>query len=261
MGNISPVDRALWRIAELGARYRDPSSPSEPARVWAELEAAVSDVRAMFGRARTAVAVSQRRVTQAEAQIEVLCRDRDRAKARVSELRKTARHTRADAEAAVARAEAAEAARDELREDLRRALARCAAAETALAAAEAACAAAEVERAEMLAAETPVCVITPAEVVELDLVAAEEPVVTVAGPHVRYIRVGATLGNLLPDDLGPFLVKGAEVVRREGRLAAIVAVPSPTSEWEPAWADEQVGRLLAEGFRAERWDDEASLAS
>lgn len=265
MGNMSPVDRALWRIAELGARYRDPSSPTPPAGVWEELETAVSEARAMYARTHMAAFHAQRRTKQSEAQIDVLCRDRDRARTRVFDLRKAVKDARAEAAAEQSRAQAAEAARDELQADLRRALARCAAAETALAAAEAARAAAEVERDDVLAARMAAPTAPPAEV-EIDLV-AEEPAVTVTvgftapAPNTRYIRVGATLGNLLPEDMSPFLVKGAEVVRREGRLAAIIAVPSPTSEWEPSWADEQLGRLVAEGFRAEQWDGEESLAS
>ncbi|MCA1846202.1 MAG: hypothetical protein LC792_24020, partial [Actinobacteria bacterium] len=46
---------------------------------------------------------------------------------------------------------------------------------------------------------------------------------------VRYLNVAATIAQLLPQDLGPMLLSGATVVRREGRLFVTVAVP--TNSW------------------------------
>ncbi len=71
----------------------------------------------------------------------------------------------------------------------------------------------------------------------------------------RYLNVAATIAQLLPQDLGPLLLSGTTVVRREGRLCATVAVargtptptwhrpnasPTPASKWTgrrtPVWA-------------------------
>ena len=72
----------------------------------------------------------------------------------------------------------------------------------------------------------------------------------------RYLNVAATIAGLLPDDLGPYLQPGATVVRREGRLFAIVAV---SSKWEKPDADTaQVQRLVDAGFKVE-WASNAPL--
>lgn len=75
----------------------------------------------------------------------------------------------------------------------------------------------------------------------------------------RYLNVAATIGQLLPDDLGPYLLAGATVIRREGRLCATVAVT--TNPWKTAGSDgTQQAQVFADaGFRAE-WTSTAPLA-
>jgi hypothetical protein len=75
----------------------------------------------------------------------------------------------------------------------------------------------------------------------------------------RYLNVAATIGQLLPDDLGPLLLSGATVVRREGRLFATVAVPS--NPWAEPGSDgaEQAKKLADAGLRVE-WTTDAPLA-
>lgn len=101
-------------------------------------------------------------------------------------------------------------------------------------------------------AET-VDVTTPGEEIRLDdsSVAEEESGVC------RYLNVAATMAGLLPDDLGPYLGPGATVVRREGRLFAMVAVPSRASEPEAETA--QVQRFADAGFKVE-WAPAAQLS-
>lgn len=66
----------------------------------------------------------------------------------------------------------------------------------------------------------------------------------------RYLNVAATIAGLLPEDLGPYLQPGATVVRREGRLFAIVAVNS--TKWsEPDAETTQVQRFIDAGFKVE----------
>jgi hypothetical protein len=79
-----------------------------------------------------------------------------------------------------------------------------------------------------------------------------------AGP-TRYLNVAATIAQLLPEDLGPFLLAGATVVRREGRLFATVAVPmNPWAAPGTAGAD-QAERFAEAGFKVE-WTAKAPLA-
>ena len=76
------------------------------------------------------------------------------------------------------------------------------------------------------------------------------------GGVCRYLNVAATIAGLLPDDLGPYLQPGATVVRREGRLFAMVAVNSKTSEPDAGTAQAQ--RFLDAGFKVE-WAATAPL--
>jgi hypothetical protein len=75
----------------------------------------------------------------------------------------------------------------------------------------------------------------------------------------RYLNVAATIGQLLPDDLGPLLLSGATVVRREGRLFATVAVTADS--WAAPGYDgaDQAKKLADAGFRVE-WTTDAPLA-
>ena len=73
----------------------------------------------------------------------------------------------------------------------------------------------------------------------------------------RYLNVAATIGQLLPEDLGPLLLAGTTVVRREGRLFATVAIT--TSPWaEPGSDVEQVARFADAGLKVE-WTSDAPL--
>jgi hypothetical protein len=75
---------------------------------------------------------------------------------------------------------------------------------------------------------------------------------------VRYLNVAATIAQLLPEDLGPFLLAGATVVRREGGLCATVAVR--TDPWAPPGTGgaPQAERFADAGFRVE-WASNAPL--
>ena len=75
----------------------------------------------------------------------------------------------------------------------------------------------------------------------------------------RYLNVAATIGQLLPEDLGPLLLAGATVLRREGRLYATVAVT--TNPWTPGGADgvEQAQKFAEAGYRVE-WTSNVPLA-
>jgi hypothetical protein len=79
----------------------------------------------------------------------------------------------------------------------------------------------------------------------------------------RLLHVAATLGHLLPEDLDALLMPGARVVRREGRLAALLALPgydSPWAESTPRLEEEEAERLRRQGFRVE-WSQGDRLAS
>ncbi|HYH51465.1 MAG TPA: hypothetical protein VEG38_18120 [Acidimicrobiia bacterium] len=75
---------------------------------------------------------------------------------------------------------------------------------------------------------------------------------------VRYLNVAATIAGLLPDDLDPFLLDGASIVRREGRLFATIAVP--TDRWAPPGTGgaKQAERFADAGFKVE-WTTSAPL--
>jgi hypothetical protein len=78
------------------------------------------------------------------------------------------------------------------------------------------------------------------------------------GGVCRYLNVAATIAQLLPEDLGPFLLSGATVVRREGRLFATVAITA--NPWAASGFDgaEQAQKLSDAGFRVE-WTSTAPL--
>ena len=67
----------------------------------------------------------------------------------------------------------------------------------------------------------------------------------------RYLNVAATIAGLLPEDLGPYLQPGASVVRREGRLFAMVAVNSTKWSEPDAAGTAQVQRFVDAGFKVE----------
>jgi hypothetical protein len=88
-----------------------------------------------------------------------------------------------------------------------------------------------------------------------------EPVAQPAKP--RLINVAATLGHLLPDNMDALLVPGAQIVRREGHLAALVAIPATNSPWAQNMAEleeRQAEMLRTQGFRVE-WSEGDRLVS
>jgi hypothetical protein len=89
---------------------------------------------------------------------------------------------------------------------------------------------------------------------EDDDVMLDDPEVTGA---CRYLNVAATIAQLLPEDLGPMLLSGATVVRREGRLFATVAVPA--GRWDAPGIDTtQADRFAEAGYKVE-WTAHAPL--
>jgi hypothetical protein len=94
-------------------------------------------------------------------------------------------------------------------------------------------------------------VVDVAEAAEIRLDDTQDDVEEEAG-EPRYLNVAATIAQLLPEDLGPLLLSGAAVVRREGRLFVTVAVTSPGAEMA------QVERFAEAGFRVE-WTSNAPL--
>jgi hypothetical protein len=90
---------------------------------------------------------------------------------------------------------------------------------------------------------------------------SSEPAPGTAAP--RLLHVAATLGHLLPDDLDKLLLPGTRVVRREGRLAALLTMAGSGSAWAESMAEleeKQADLLRAEGFRVE-WSQGDRLAS
>jgi hypothetical protein len=77
--------------------------------------------------------------------------------------------------------------------------------------------------------------------------------------QVRYLNVAATIAQLLPEDLGPLLLDGASVVRREGRLFAVVAVPMNPWAAPGTAGSNQAERFAEAGFKVE-WTAKAPLA-
>ncbi|MGH8991486.1 MAG: hypothetical protein ACRDZ7_08160 [Acidimicrobiia bacterium] len=76
----------------------------------------------------------------------------------------------------------------------------------------------------------------------------------------RLLNVAATLGHLLPDNMDGLLVPGAQVMRREGRLAALLAITGSPSTENADREEEQAELLRAKGFRVE-WLEGDRLAS
>jgi hypothetical protein len=91
----------------------------------------------------------------------------------------------------------------------------------------------------------------PDEILLDDDVDAEES-------SVRYLNVAATIAQLLPQDLGPFLLSGASVVRREGRLFATVAVSTDPWAAPGTGGAQQAQRFADAGFKVE-WTSNTPL--
>jgi hypothetical protein len=307
---MAPVDRSLWRIAELSSRCSDPSWPGDKDGAWLALKEAIADVKALVMETTAAIEAAELRAARAEGRIRVVRRERDRERAAHQALRaaaqvaqekakaahETAKASRAQAEQAQAALDAALGAREAAEVALRWALERSEDATAARARAELerdevraaylalrkARAAAEadwarvhsaVEAAEAAGAELERTVVLkddglPGAPVEApDTGPDPDDVVEITAEGVfasdeRYLHVGATMGHLLPEDLEELLVDGATIVRREGRLAALISVPPEESEWATPspLAEEQTQRLAAAGFRVQ-WVREICLAS
>jgi len=287
------VNDALWRIVELASRSSDPKWRGDRTRVMHDLEAAIQEVaqaalaerdreraRAEHWEEQVAEALEALAAYQTETEAAVADRDDD-----LRALR------RAHQELAVARAALAgvEAERDEARSALAAARTALATARTALATARVEAEEAEArrlaaERARRLAeserdaavgvlerrppvADVEIDLRTPAEATTSgDMVIGfhreEENAEPVVGATPRLLHVAATLGHLLPDDLDALLLPGTRVVRREGRLAALLAMTggSPWAESIPDLEEKQAELLRSEGFRVE-WSHGDRLAS
>ncbi len=340
----NPMDKMLWRIAELGSRYSDPRWSEERAQTWAALEQIVaragSDVAAMV----VAMEEAQDRARNAEARVRAVQRDRDRHRARASALGSSLREASSAAEAALGRLLSVERQRDEalaararVTDERDEAKSSLALARSERDEAQAALARRAPEHGENTARPEPAKpevttgwdgrqaprakvpswwkaippappvaepvpavpemevelevtrpALVPDESAGVDVVAqavqrvvaeaeaeagtnadtvaeaeGEAPAAEAQGEpttmidltdHVTYLSVRATPGNLLPHDMAKLLMNGATVVRREGRLAAVIAVTMTVNEW--ARPDVQGGKVLAdklrhEGFRVE----------
>jgi hypothetical protein len=77
----------------------------------------------------------------------------------------------------------------------------------------------------------------------------DAPIDAAADEAPRYLNVAATIAQLLPEDLGPLLLPGTSVVRREGRLFATVSVRDAA----------QAERFADAGFKVE-WTAKAPLS-
>ena len=280
-------------ISEISTQMNDCANRAEEARAAAEESGA--QARAARGdadRERTRADHWEAEATEAlealaacRSQMETAAEDRD------DDLRalRRAHHEISVVRSALA---GAEAERDEARSALVAAQAALAAARTAQATARAEAAQAEAgrlaaQRAQRLAEserDAAVGVLERRPVspdVEIDLrTPVEDPIpeVTSEAPIVpleaesrerrppaqpRLLNVAATLGHLLPDSMDGLLVPGARVVRREGRLAALVAVASSSSPWTKDAAEleeRQADVLRSHGFRVE-WLEGDRLAS
>jgi hypothetical protein len=315
--DMAPVDRSLWRIAELSSRCSDPSWPGDKDGAWLALKEAIADVKALVRETTAAIEAAELRAARAEGRIRVVRRERDReraahqasrAAAEVAQERAKAAHeaakaSRARAEQAQAALDAALGAREAAEMALRWALERSEDATAARARAElerdevraaylalrqaraaaeadqaraqsaveaAQAAGAELERTAVVNGDAPpeVSGDAPQPGAELAFPGGDGVVdITTDAEGVfasdeRYLHVGATMGHLLPEDLEELLVDGATIVRREGRLAALISVPSEESEWAAPsrLAEEQTQRLADAGFRVQ-WVREICLAS
>ena len=315
---MTTVNDALWRIAELASRSSDPRWRGDRTRAMQDLEAAIHEIGTALTDCAAGLGEARAGAEEGGAQARAARGERDRERAR-------AEHWEVEATAALealatfqAQAETAEADREDDLRALRRAhqeltLARAAlagaeaerdearsalvTARTALAAARTAQATARVEAEEAearrsaaekaqrlaenerdaavgvlerrpLMADVEIDVRTAREIAAAEGTApalgsegtGPEPV---SAQQTRLLHVAATLGHLLPDDMGALLVPGARVVRREGRLAVLICIPGAGSPWGESVTrleEEQADLLRAEGFRVE-WSQGDRLAS
>jgi len=280
--NIEPFDRALWRIAELGSRCSDRSWPGDRDQAWTALQEVVGEARSMIMAASAALDAAETRAARAEGRAKVARAERDRERESVTALQAKTKAAQTAAVSGQSRAEKAEAdreaaiqAKDAAVDALRRAMAErddaiaarasaaaeCDKARAAAQAAERARQHAVMDRTEAMASQE---VTEPAVVDLTGEPAAETPIAPMPASEQAggYLNVSATISGLLPDDFGDLLVPGARIIRREGRLAAVITVPAPESDWAPPAqaAEEQAERLRSAGFRVQ-WVNEICVSS
>lgn len=254
-GSMSPIDRALWNVAEAASRYSDSMADSQRRKAWGDIEGAVAAARALWVRSGAAAGspATSAQVSAVQRTAEILRQRAEKADRRVAEALAASREIEAQRDAALAAATGAAAdasraadARDALRVGL---------------------AAAEAQRDEALraldrASAAPVASLVPPA-------PTTQPAKTWARPgadvgltveHTGLLAVRATMGNLLPDSLGEHLIPGARVLRQDSRLAALVAVPCGADGSMSEEAIEQAGRLVAQGFRVD-WVAEDELVA
>src|SRR5688500_3978241 len=49
--NMSPIDRALWNVAEAASRYSDSVADAQRRKAWSDIEQTVAAARALFAQA------------------------------------------------------------------------------------------------------------------------------------------------------------------------------------------------------------------
>jgi hypothetical protein len=261
--NMSPIDRALWNVAEAASRYTDSMADTQRRKAWSDIEETVAAARALFAKAPApapaVAALPPEQLAAAQRAAEVLRQRAEEAERSRAEMEAVCWQMEADRDAARAAAEAARATAALLTaeiDSLKQAL--------AVAEAERVEAVVALERSIMkVPAQSAPSAPTPAPA------ASEEPPVVWARPagydhvsveHMGLMSVKATSYNLLPESLAEHLVPGARVVRQDGRMAAMVGVPcGPDGSMGPE-ANEQAGRLVAQGFRVD-WVTEDELVA
>lgn len=272
MKSADPIDRVLWGIAEAAGRY-SPAAPEDAQRqAWAAIEEAVAEARRFYVGVGAELQGQLRAAMTARAEAEA-------GRAKAESERDEARHA----------LEGAKGSRDVALATLQRAESQREQALAALAHAEAALSEIADQRDRALAQlhgrtrpDAPLvrmAALEPApeqdeedEIVLVDdeagFTAEWRPEPTEPPPPSRtplegpvvYLQVGATFANLLPVNLGTLLVTDARVIRQEGRLAAVLALPSGPGGAPTAAAEAQADRLRDAGYRVE-WSEDIHLAS
>lgn len=266
---LNPMGKLLWHIAELGSRYSDPRWSGERARTWAALEQAVARAGAEVSGMVVAMETAQDRMRNADARERATQRERDEvvaANSRLADERDEAEGalalTRVERDRAQDALVLARSERDEAQAALARHWAGPGEPAAAVAAGPAPSPGAwDVSRAPRAQIPPWWKATPPAAPVAEETEQTEQTEVSGAEldltDRVSYLSVRATPGRLLPGDFAGLLVGGASVVRREGRLAAVIAVRQPAAGWsQPSFeaGEQQARRLRDEGYRVEFTD-------
>ena len=130
--DIAPVDRSLWRIAELSSRCSDPSWPGDKDEAWLALQEAIAEVRGLVMETTAAIEAAELRAARAEGRIRVVRRERDRERSARQALRATAEIAQERARAAHEKAKVSQSQADRAQTALEGALGAREAAEAAL---------------------------------------------------------------------------------------------------------------------------------